>query len=76
MGYTATNEETTDFVLRRYEGDGTLDIIFGKNGNLFIDFGKYDYGSAILLTVDGRFVIAGNTGDEKQTDIALSRILP
>ena len=76
MGISATNEETTNIVLRRYESDGTLDITFGRNGNLFIDFGRFDFASAILVTADGKFVIAGNSGDGEQTDIALSRILP
>lgn len=76
IGHTIREGNSSDFVLKRYESDGTQDIIFGDNGNLFIDFGQQDYDPVALQNVDGKFVVAGSTEDGTQVEVALTRVLP
>ncbi|MEO8071917.1 MAG: FG-GAP-like repeat-containing protein [Acidobacteriota bacterium] len=56
------NQQTTltDFVIARFNPNGSLDGTFGTNGKVSTDFdGSYDFASSIALQPDGRFVVAG-----------------
>jgi len=76
VGYSTMDVDSSDWALRRYESDGTQDLIFAENGTLFIDFNQLDYGPVILLSSDGKYVVAGSAENATQVDFALSRILP
>jgi uncharacterized delta-60 repeat protein len=49
----------SDFVLARYEQDGSLDATFGTGGVVRTDFGGDDYANAVAMQPDGRIVVAG-----------------
>lgn len=55
----------SDFVLARYNPDGTLDPTFGTEGSVITNFGsgeQYgDYGYAVDLQRDGKIVMAGSS---------------
>ncbi|MEP6947466.1 MAG: FG-GAP-like repeat-containing protein [Acidobacteriota bacterium] len=56
------NRDTTltDFVIGRFNPNGTLDTSFGTNGEVVTDFdGSYDFASSIALEPDGKFVVVG-----------------
>jgi uncharacterized delta-60 repeat protein len=51
---------TADFAVARYNPNGTLDNTFGSEGKVTTDFfGASDFGKAIALQPDGKFVVAG-----------------
>src|SRR5262249_13055563 len=78
-GYRSTSSSnTSDFVLARYDADGTLDTSFGTGGKSITDFfGLDDFGNALILQPDGNAVIAGSsfqTGPgTDSTKLALAR---
>ncbi|MGW1624481.1 calcium-binding protein, partial [Streptomyces sp. NPDC002172] len=51
-----------DFVLVRYNTDGSLDTGFGTNGIQRTDFGDYDSAEALAVQPDGKIVAAGSSG--------------
>jgi len=65
----------TDFMLARYNDDGTLDLAFGDGGKVTTDlFGLDDFAHALVQQPDGKLVVAGvanPTGSEY--DFALAR---
>jgi uncharacterized delta-60 repeat protein len=52
---------TGDFVVARYNSDGTLDRTFGSGGRVITDFGMTESASAVALQPDGKIVVAGGT---------------
>jgi uncharacterized delta-60 repeat protein len=64
-----------DFVIVRYDSDGTLDPTFGQAGVATSDFGngEDDEVAALLLLPDGRVVAAGRASFSGQTRFALAR---
>jgi uncharacterized delta-60 repeat protein len=51
---------TDDFVVLRYNSDGSLDTTFGIDGQVFTDFGNStDWALAIALQAGGRILVAG-----------------
>ena len=57
------NNGTNDFVLARYNSDGTLDTTFSANGKVMIDFSNTnDIGNSIKLQADGKILVAGTSG--------------
>jgi uncharacterized delta-60 repeat protein len=48
-----------DFILARYNSDGTLDGGFGSGGSIATDFGGFDGANAVALQSDGKIVAAG-----------------
>ena len=49
-----------NFIVARYNGDGSLDTGFGNAGALSIDFfGFTDIGENVLVQPDGRIVVGG-----------------
>lgn len=58
-----------DFVVLRYNSDGTPDATFGSAGAVVTDFGNTDdYPRSIALQADGRILVAG----QSQTNAMLS----
>jgi uncharacterized delta-60 repeat protein len=51
----------SDFVLARYQRDGSLDAAFGAGGEATTDFGGSDGVSSIAIGSHGRIVAAGST---------------
>ncbi|MBS1630180.1 MAG: hypothetical protein JST27_09000, partial [Bacteroidetes bacterium] len=70
-GYTAGNY---DFVLARYQEDGSLDSSFGADGLLFTDMGdSYDVPKSMAIQPDGRILVAGQSGYDL---LAIARNMP
>ncbi len=62
-GYT-WNGSNYDFLLVRYNTNGSLDITFGGNGKLITDFGSTsDYARSVAIQTDGKIVVAGSAND-------------
>lgn len=56
------NEESTDFALTRYNGNGSLDTSFDGDGKLTTDFGtSYDKANSVVIQSDGKIIVAGFT---------------
>jgi uncharacterized delta-60 repeat protein len=62
----------TDFVLVRYNSDGTIDTGFGKDGKVITDiFGNDDKACSTRVLSSGTIIVVGSTVTETGTDIAL-----
>ncbi|MBA3962916.1 MAG: hypothetical protein H0X40_13610 [Chthoniobacterales bacterium] len=68
-----------DFGLARYTTSGRVDKTFGRKGSVTTDFGQgsFDIAYGLLLTPDGKIVLAGesNGANGQDFDFALSRYL-
>jgi uncharacterized delta-60 repeat protein len=53
--------EGFDFILLRYNSDGTLDTGFSGDGLVTTDFGGSDMGNSMCLQSDGKLVVAGTS---------------
>ncbi len=65
----AAGSSGVDFVLARYNTDGTLDTSFGAGGLATTDFGGTENAFALIRQPDGKLVAAGASG----ADFALAR---
>ena len=63
----------SDFLIVRYNADGSLDGGFGSGGLVTTDFGASDTAFAIALAADGKVVAAGGTKSSSPGDFALAR---
>jgi uncharacterized delta-60 repeat protein len=64
----------SDFVIVRYNSDGTLDNSFGVDGKVITDFGSlFDTATSIALQLDGKVVVSGYTDNGNDTDFAVAR---
>ncbi len=73
-GYSAIN--LFDFLLVRYNTDGSLDTTFDTDGKVLTDFGEYDMCNGMAIQSDGRIVAAGRgraPGVGQPTTFALAR---
>jgi uncharacterized delta-60 repeat protein len=73
---TTASETSTDFLLARYNRDGTLDTGFGTNGKVTTDFfGDTDWALALKIQRDGGIVAAGFAlqGTSREASFALAR---
>ncbi len=67
-------DSNSDFVLLRYNIDGTLDSSFDGDGKVITAVGTgNDYGQAVIQQSDGKLVLAGYSGINAQDDIVLIR---
>jgi uncharacterized delta-60 repeat protein len=62
----------TDFAVARLQPGGALDTTFSFDGKTTLNFGDYDYASAVALQPDGAIVVAGHTSVNE--DIAVARL--
>jgi len=62
-----------DFVLARYNSNGTLDTTFGSNGITVTVIGMYSSARALRIQSDGKIVAAGYTSNGVNADFALAR---
>jgi uncharacterized delta-60 repeat protein len=58
-GYYRTDNSDDDFIVVRYNSNGTLDHSFSGDGKARIDFGGYDEAYAVAVQPDGKIVVAG-----------------
>lgn len=72
---TSFNNTNYDWVLVRYNTDGTLDDTFGDAGKVNTDFGSdFDIGRAVAVQADGKIVMAGHAmPGATLVDFALAR---
>ena len=63
-----------DFVLARFNLDGSPDINFGSNGQVTTDFGSEDAATGVAIQCDSKIVVAGRKGSPYNgPDFALAR---
>ncbi len=63
-----------DFVIARYDSDGTLDFSFGTNGITLTPIGEHnDEPNSIVIQSDGKIIAAGRTYNVTEGDYALVR---
>jgi uncharacterized delta-60 repeat protein len=75
-GYT-NNGSKEEFVLVRYNVNGTLDISFDTDGKKNISIGNNnDRALSIALQPDGKIVLAGYSNNNSGSDFALARCNP
>ena len=68
---------STDWVMARYEADGTLDSTFGTGGKVTLDWnGGADNAWGLALTPDGKIVASGNETDGSGQRFAVARFNP
>ena len=68
------SQNTKDFVVLRYNIDGSLDTSFGGTGIVTTAIGSgEDVARSVAFQTDGKIVVAGSTRNGTNTDIALAR---
>lgn len=73
VGHTF-NGTNSDFLILRYNTDGSLDPTFGSSGKVVIDFGSRDSASAVAVDSKNRLVVAGSAFKDTNYDFALVRL--
>ena len=70
---TADNA-SDDFVVARYNTDGTIDNTFGTTGVVTTDFGGLeDFARSIAIQTDGKIIVAGSSNNGLDFDMAVVR---
>jgi uncharacterized delta-60 repeat protein len=64
-----------DFVLARYNPNGSLDTSFSGDGKQIIDWGGLDWARGVAIQADGKIVVVGR-GGPRPRDFALARYNP
>ncbi len=64
---------TNDFLVVRYNADGSPDGTFGSGGVVTTDFGGDDYGNAMVRQPDGKLVVAGGPVQGANVGFELAR---
>ena len=64
-----------DFVVARYNANGTLDTTFSGDGSVVTDFGGSgtDSANAVAIQSDGKIVVAGNAGLASNARVGVAR---
>jgi len=65
---SVNNYGNADFVVLRYNADGSPDLSFNSNGILQSDIGGNDNCTAVALQADGKIVVAGTTSQYQDND--------
>jgi uncharacterized delta-60 repeat protein len=74
-GYSESGSNR-DVALVRYATDGSLDPSFGSGGKVITAIGAADdYGGSVVVQSDGKIVVAGDSYNGSNWDIALVRYL-
>ena len=75
-GFGLNTGGTADFVLSRYNPNGSLDTTFGSGGKAVTDFfGQDDLAFDLALQSDGKIVVVGLAESSTVDDFALARYL-
>lgn len=76
VGADIISAQNRDFIVSRFNADGSVDANFGINGNIVWDFSNSnEYLKKILIQTDGKILIGGNSmvaGFQKYTFIRLN----
>jgi uncharacterized delta-60 repeat protein len=74
---TSAFVSVSEFVVARYNPNGTLDTGFGTAGTLEVDFFNFGAeGENVLVQPDGRIVVSGFAGKSTGGGYGVARILP
>ncbi|MBK8966457.1 MAG: T9SS type A sorting domain-containing protein [Lewinellaceae bacterium] len=66
--------ERTDFIVRRYNANGTPDYFFSADGMVTSDINnRWDYANALALQPDGKILVAGQSEQALDAQLALLR---
>jgi uncharacterized delta-60 repeat protein len=69
-------DDMTEFVLARYNGDGSRDSSFGRGGTVLIRFGENAAARTMAVQPDGRILVVGEAVVDGATEFALARCNP
>jgi len=58
-GYTTSFAGGSNFIVGRYNANGSLDTTFGNAGITVTDFGQADQATGMAIQADGKIVVAG-----------------
>jgi len=73
-GSRAPGSTGYDFVLLRYNADGSPDPVFGSGGKLVTNFSSTeDHAVTVIQQADGKLVVAGYSGTGNNNNLALAR---
>ncbi len=74
-GSVSGNSMNDDFLVTRYNANGSLDTTFNRTGVVTTDFGFNDEASALAIAANGKIVVAGNAvgNGAGPTNLALAR---
>jgi uncharacterized delta-60 repeat protein len=61
-----------DFVVQRYNANGSIDITFGTSGTVITDLAGTDTANGVVVQADGRIVVAGSN-DDGSSDFVIVR---
>ena len=68
------NGTNTDFLVVRYDSDGSLDATFGTGGVVTTDLGSgHDYAESVVVQQDGKIVVGGHSWNGSNYDATLVR---
>lgn len=62
----ASQSPLSDFIVARYNSNGTLDTSFGSGGHVITELGGLDRARALVLQPDGKIVVGGGAGNTTQ----------
>jgi uncharacterized delta-60 repeat protein len=70
VGGTSSVDSTSDFVVARYNKNGTLDNTFGTNGVIIVPLGNsYSGVNSIMVQKDGKILAAGSSWDGRNYSV-------
>jgi len=61
--------QSIDFLVARFNQNGTLDTSFGTNGIATVNQGSNDFFNSVTVQTDGKIVAAGRTSDDDRTAV-------
>jgi uncharacterized delta-60 repeat protein len=61
--FVGNSAQGGDFLVARYNSNGTLDRTFGQRGQVITDLGLTEQAAAVAVQPDGKILIAGGTYD-------------
>ena len=64
-------DEDTDFVVARFNANGTLDESFGDQGMVTTGFNEFDDTAAVAIAQNGRIIVAGTSAEFDGPDQAI-----
>ncbi|MDJ0779659.1 MAG: DUF4347 domain-containing protein, partial [Gammaproteobacteria bacterium] len=73
-GFSVTGGVDSDFLLTRYNADGTFDTGFGSGGQIVQDLGgTFDRGYSVTVQDDGKILVGGSSFTGSSVEMALVR---